>query len=255
MEHTKRWASRASTLLLAVLLGACGGPVELDDHTVGDSTTAETEATSPGAEPEEMAEVTPEQLAQLKGIRRLFVLIKGEEAAASLLEAEPKTIRMTKGGGFTVEVLDDKAGYMRLYARMAEFSVTMTYWQLEDSTQLVGEVVRGCGPVCSDDVRFYQVKGERVEELAASRVLPYIDPDMFLANAAAFSAEGKEGGRELMYELPQRGTSIRVELGEVAFENLYEEEVEPQIKWLAIELEWNGGLGFTLGKITQPDQQ
>ena len=157
-----------------------------------------------------------EIIAELKGIEEfaikqnydllLALLQYKEDDRAEEVKAIIEKQELDYYHTFSIIELDPANGFIQYAPNMAEVTYTMTYWNMDDGSQLIAMEEWGCGPVCSSGLTFHRYMDGEYELLENKDVIPEIDeiPSWLVSD---YDPEGEEP-YEFRFNLPQKGKDI-----------------------------------------------
>ena len=239
------------TAALLIALSGCEKTQEKPKQQAPQATTTQPTQLSEAEKEAIKAEAEKQALEYaktLKGIERHYVFMSGKTPGIwstvilmnyhqqPIPEAIQKFIENRHLPGM-IETLDRKAGYMKTVCLGCESTSFLTYWTNPGQPDLVADVSRGCGPVCEDRITFYHAGPDGMTKLDTTSIIGKVTQEMFLAEGGDPNVFNQDA-YELLFHLPQKGTSIRVTL----------DAGGPNFKGNCMDLLWNKGT-FTQGPI------
>jgi len=168
----------------------------------------------------------------LKGIEK-FVVKDNFELLAGLLKYKAgnesyQGISLTlekiidKTRKFSFSIIDPRNGYVQYSQDFTDATYTMTYWNLNDGTKLIGTETWFCGPICESEISFQKYENNQYESVKNEDIIPEIN----LLRKIIYPNYDPDGEpEEFKFILPQVGKDIQFILND-----------------RSIELEWQNGV-------------
>lgn len=203
---------------LTLILFACGSESSTEgssEDTVTVDTTSEAEATEEvvaGDNFTELTEYIPENKDgnwQIDDYVEIFTQGKVYKNGEAYSESEDWSSSF-------YEILDISGGYARItggYEGWSEYVL----WRMKDGTDLLGTMSAGCGPVCEYNYKFYKCQGPEMNEVSRATIFPMAQIDdhrevMHEKIKNNIDYLDYPDDWQYIYRLPQKGTSMQVDL-------------------------------------------
>lgn len=203
----------AAFLCSILAFTSCGS----SDESVETETVENTDLIEPsaGISPQDSADVNS-IIAELKGIEKfavrdnydllLALMQHNGDERADLVKTIIEKQELDYYHTYSIIELDAGNGYIQYAPVGAEVTYTMTYWNMEDGSQLIATEAWGCGPICESDLTFSKFQNGVYELLENKDVIPEIEilPSWLVSD---YDPNGEEP-IEFRYHLPKKGKDI-----------------------------------------------
>lgn len=165
----------------------------------------------------------------------------GENIASSA-----ETADNDNGNYWYYQTLDVKGGFASVTGAVEGWK-EFVVWRMEDGDDLVGEMTVGCGPACDYQYTFYKGRGAEIEEYSENELFPMDElnrhkTEMIAKIIAKYPVDYPEDS-QLIYNFPQKGTGMRVDV------NIGADEIQVPIAQLA----WDKSLFYIDEFFHSPD--
>ncbi|MCG8573357.1 MAG: hypothetical protein MI810_00615 [Flavobacteriales bacterium] len=201
-------------LLTGLFLLSCGGETNDKSEASEESTEVAEENATDHELDEEISEAGDEDIDdsdawQIDDYAELLLKsdVYSEEEKDKLYEEKNYDI-------LWYETLDKKGGFARVVGPF-EGAYTYCLWRMADGSDLIGETTIGCGPVCDYSAQFFKQNKSEGKEVSQT-ILPNEEMD---AHRDEIIAKVKEKHDleypedvQYIFELPQKGTSMTVQI-------------------------------------------
>ncbi len=165
----------------------------------------------------------------------------GENIASSA-----ETADSDNGNYWYYQTLDVKGGFASVTGAVEGWK-EFVVWRMADGDDLVGEMTVGGGPACDYQFTFYKGRGAEIEEYSENELFP-LDAlnrhktEMIAKIIAKYPVDYPEDS-QLIYNFPQKGTGMRVDI------NIGADEIQVPIAQLA----WDKSLFYVDEFLHSPD--
>lgn len=201
-------------LALSIILIGCG------DNKMDGNTTDETELAVEAPENEITAEEEVDATREVGEnaiadedwqINNYAVFLNNGDRIA----ANSDVYDYNSGDVWYYETLDVKGGFARVTGAI-EGAKEYVVWRMADGNDLVGEMEMGCGPACEYDFTFYTGRGSQIAKTDLDVIFPMEEIEAHrkaqLPRIIAEYPVDYPEDSQLIYNFPQKGTGMQVDL-------------------------------------------